>query len=38
MERANGAKKGLTMASYLQSFDATPLAQRWPLVRGWIFG
>ena len=26
------------MASYLQRFDATPEAQRWPLVRGWIFG
>ena len=26
------------MASYLQRFDATPVAERWPLVRGWIFG
>jgi cytochrome P450 len=26
------------MAGYLQRFDATPEAQRWPLVRGWIFG
>ena len=26
------------MASYLQRFDATPEAQRWPLVRGWSFG
>ncbi|MFI4986806.1 MAG: cytochrome P450, partial [Alphaproteobacteria bacterium] len=26
------------MASYLQRFDATPVAKRWPLVRGWIFG
>ena len=26
------------MATYLQRFDATPEAQRWPLVRGWIFG
>ncbi len=26
------------MPSYLQRFDATPEAQRWPLVRGWIFG
>jgi cytochrome P450 len=25
------------MATYLQRFDATPEAQRWPLVRGWIF-
>ena len=25
------------MATYLQRFDATPQAQRWPLVRGWIF-
>lgn len=25
------------MASYLQRFDATPAAQRWPLVRGWMF-
>ena len=25
------------MASYLQRFDATPQAQRWPLVRGWMF-
>jgi cytochrome P450 len=25
------------MATYLQRFDATPTAQRWPLVRGWIF-
>ncbi len=26
------------MASYLQRIDATPASQRWPLVRGWIFG
>jgi cytochrome P450 len=26
------------MASYLQRFDATAEAQRWALVRGWIFG
>jgi cytochrome P450 len=26
------------MSTYLQRFDATPPAQRWPLVRGWIFG
>ncbi len=26
------------MASYLQRFDATPPAGRWPMVRGWIFG
>jgi cytochrome P450 len=26
------------MASYLQRFDATAEAQRWPLVRGWMFG
>jgi cytochrome P450 len=26
------------MATYLQRFDATPVALRWPLVRGWIFG
>lgn len=25
------------MASYLQRFDATPQALRWPLVRGWMF-
>jgi cytochrome P450 len=25
------------MASYLQRFDATPAAERWPLVRSWIF-
>ena len=25
------------METYLQRFDATPVAQRWPLVRGWIF-
>jgi cytochrome P450 len=25
------------MTTYLQRFDATPAAQRWPLVRGWIF-
>ena len=25
------------MASYLQRFDATPVAERWPLVRGWMF-
>lgn len=25
------------MATYLQRFDATPEACRWPLVRGWIF-
>jgi cytochrome P450 len=25
------------MAGYLQRFDATPEAQRWALVRGWIF-
>jgi cytochrome P450 len=25
------------MASYLERFDATPVTQRWPLVRGWIF-
>jgi cytochrome P450 len=26
------------MATYLQRFDATPEAERWPLVRGWLFG
>ena len=26
------------MGTYLQRFDATPPAGRWPLVRGWIFG
>ena len=26
------------MATYLERFDATPASQRWPLVRGWIFG
>ena len=26
------------MASYLQRFEATPEAQRWPLVRGWMLG
>jgi cytochrome P450 len=26
------------MASYLQRFDATPAAARWPLARRWIFG
>ncbi len=31
-------QKGLPMASYLQRFDATPVAERWRLVRGWIFG
>jgi cytochrome P450 len=25
------------MGSYLQRLDATPPAERWPLVRGWIF-
>jgi cytochrome P450 len=25
------------MTSYLQRFDATPVTDRWPLVRGWIF-
>jgi cytochrome P450 len=25
------------MASYLQRFDATPVTERWRLVRGWIF-
>jgi cytochrome P450 len=25
------------MPSYLQQFDATPAAERWKLVRGWIF-
>lgn len=24
------------MASYLQRYDATPVAARWPLVRGWM--
>ena len=24
------------MASYLQRFDAAPVAERWPLVRGWM--
>ena len=24
------------MASYLQRYDATPVAERWPLVRGWM--
>ena len=24
------------MTSYLQRFEATPEAQRWPLVRGWM--
>jgi cytochrome P450 len=26
------------MASYLERFDNTPEAGRWPLVRGWIYG
>jgi cytochrome P450 len=26
------------MASYLERFDALPPAQRWPAVRGWLFG
>jgi cytochrome P450 len=26
------------MASYLQRFDATPVAERWGLVRAWMFG
>jgi cytochrome P450 len=26
------------MRSYLQRFEATPAADRWPLVRGWLFG
>ena len=26
------------MASYLQRFDATAAAERWPLVRSWMFG
>src|SRR5207302_829349 len=26
------------MTSYLQRFEATPEAQRWPLVRGWMLG
>jgi cytochrome P450 len=26
------------MTSYLQRFDATPVAERWPLVRGWMIG
>jgi hypothetical protein len=25
------------MPDYLQRFDATPAADRWKLVRGWIF-
>jgi hypothetical protein len=25
------------MPAYLQRFDATPEARRWPMVRGWIF-
>lgn len=25
------------MTNYLQTFDATPVANRWPLVRGWMF-
>src|SRR5262249_37273339 len=25
------------MATYLQRLEATPEAQRWPLVRGWMF-
>ena len=25
------------MATYLQRFDSTPEAKRWPLVRGWMF-
>jgi len=24
------------MADYLQRFDATPAAERWPLVRRWM--
>jgi cytochrome P450 len=32
------ARQDIAMASYLQRFDATPPAQRWPLVRGWMFG
>src|SRR5215470_11223924 len=31
------APEELTMASYLERFDATPEAKRWPLVRGWMF-
>jgi hypothetical protein len=38
MHGAHEAHEEATMASYLQRFDATPVAQRWPLVRGWIFG
>jgi hypothetical protein len=26
------------MASYLQRYDATPVAERWPLVRRWMHG
>ena len=26
------------MATYLQRFDATAASNRWPLVRGWMFG
>jgi hypothetical protein len=26
------------MTSYVQRFEATPEAQRWSLVRGWVFG
>ena len=25
------------MATFLQRFDSTPEAKRWPLVRGWMF-
>jgi cytochrome P450 len=28
----------LAMPSYVERFDAAPTAERWPLVRGWIFG
>jgi hypothetical protein len=34
---AQNVQEKLPMATYLQHFDATPQARRWPLVRGWIF-
>lgn len=36
--RQNGTAAGAKrMAGYVERFDATPEAQRWPLVRNWIF-
>ena len=36
--QAQNVLEELRMATYLQRFDATPEAQRWKLVRGWLFG